>query len=83
VNENIHYPIRSQINKIQGRVFIQFIVGSDGKTCYPKIVSNKEKDLAFETIRLIRDSPPWIPGRNNHKEVAVQFTFPVGYMLDN
>jgi len=81
VSQNLHYPIRAQNNKIEGRVFIQFIVGPDGKIYTPKIVVDADKDLAFEALRVIRDSPLWTPGKQRNREVALQYTMPIIFIL--
>jgi len=82
IMNNLHYPIRAVQNKIEGKVYITFIVGPDGKIYAPKKVLNADKDLTFETLRVIRNSPIWQPGKQRNKEVAVQFTMPIVFVLN-
>jgi len=82
VSQNLHYPIRAQQNEIEGKIFIQFIVGPDGKVYMPKAVVKGDKDLTFEALRVIRDSPLWIPGKQRNREVAVQYTMPIIFILN-
>lgn len=81
VNNHLHYPIRATQNKIEGKVFITFIIGTDGKVYNPKAVVKADKDITFEAIRVIRNSPLRLPGKQRNKEVAIQFTMPIVFIL--
>ena len=81
IAQNIHYPIRAQQNHKEGKVFIRFIVGKDGKVYGLKSIKEADTDLIFEALRVIHSSPLWKPGRQRNEAVAVMLTFPVAYAL--
>lgn len=81
IAQNLHYPIRALENQVEGRVFIQFVVGADGRVIMPKAVVKADRDLTFEAIRVIKDSPQWVPGKQRNMPISVQFTFPIVFVL--
>ncbi|MBY0485603.1 MAG: energy transducer TonB [Flavobacteriaceae bacterium] len=60
-----------------GKIFVQFVIESDGKISNVKVI----KDIGFgtneETIRVIENSPKWIPGKKDGKPVRVQYSLPI------
>ncbi len=79
--ESIRYPERAVEKGSQGLVFVQFVVGSDGNIYNPKIIREADIDLMAESIRIVINSPKWIPGKRNGKPVAVQYTLPINFQL--
>ena len=69
---NFKYPKEAKKNKIQGRVFVQFIVGTGG---YVDIIKTRGPDdlLEKEAQRIISLLPKFKPGILNGKPVRVPF----------
>lgn len=80
---NITYPETARANKTEGKVMVQFIVGSDGQLRDIKTVGKAAPDtgLARAAIEAVSKMPAWIPGVEDGKKVAVQFTLPVSFKL--
>lgn len=81
INETMTYPEDALKDSIQGRVFIQFVVESNGKVSKPKIQRGKYPSLDKEAIRIVLAMPDWKPGKINGKEVAQFFSLPIAFDL--
>ena len=77
---NFKYPKEAKKNKIQGRVFVQFIVGTGG---YVDIIKTRGPDdlLEKEAERIISLLPKFKPGILNGKPVRVPFSMPIIFRL--
>jgi periplasmic protein TonB len=81
--ENLSYPDSAQRHNVAGKVMIRFIVNEDGSITNAEIVKKVSWDLDAEALRVVRNMPPWQPGRNNGKPVKVYFHLPVSFKLTN
>jgi len=83
--QNIHYPVEARENKIQGRVFVSFVIDTDG---FVTDVTNAVPSnfigygLEEEAIRVVQTMPAWTPGMQNGKLVKVRFTLPINFTLE-
>ena len=77
---NFKYPKEAKKNKIQGRVFVQFIVGTGG---YIDIIKTRGPNdlLEKEAQRIISLLPKFKPGVLNGKPVRVPFSMPILFRL--
>jgi TonB family protein len=64
---------------LQGTVISSFIVEEDGSVTNAKIIRGIGKSYDEEVLRVINLMPRWVPGKQNGKTVAVQFTMPVKF----
>ena len=78
---NLVYPADAQMNGIQGKVFVSFIVEVDGSVSNVKLVRSVNKLLDDVAIGAISASPRWKPGMHKGKPVRVNLTFPVNFKL--
>lgn len=81
VAENLKYPEEAAKNKIDGRVFVQFVVDRNGFVKDVFVVHGAHPALDAEAVRVIKNSPRWTPGKQRGKNVSVQFTFPVVFLI--
>ena len=78
----LKYPEQAIKDKAQGRVTVEFTIGSDGTVRDAKVVKGVREDLDAEALRVVTASPKWEPGYNAEgKAVPVHFNFPVVYKL--
>lgn len=82
LGDNIKYPAEAAKNNIQGRVIVQFVVGSDGTVGGAKIIRGVDPLLDQEALRVINAMPKWTPGKQDGKVVAVKYTIPVTFRQD-
>jgi protein TonB len=71
VMDNFTYPARCQENGIGGSVLLRFVVDVDGSIVNIQVleVSTKCPEFAKEAVRILRNSPRWIPGMYNGRFV--------------
>jgi TonB family protein len=81
VAKGIHYPETAKAKKVQGRVYVQFIVERDGTVSRAKIVRGIGSGCDEESLRIIREMPAWKPGKMHGIPVQVQYTLPVKFSL--
>ncbi len=75
------YPEEAKKAGIQGRVILQFIIEKDGTPTQPRIVRSIHPLLDKEALRIIRQMPKWIPGKQDGKPQRVLYTIPVPFQL--
>jgi len=83
LSENIHYPILSKINKIEGEVNLTFVVDKDGTVSDVKILNAPAEDLAQEAKRVILATPKWKPAIQNGIPVKEAFTVPINFKIQD
>ncbi|WP_335966281.1 M56 family metallopeptidase [Galbibacter sp. PAP.153] len=82
VRATFKYPEEAQANKEQGRVYINFLINTDGSV---DVINHKgpTKALSEEAIRIIEALPTFIPGKDaNGKAVPVSFAYPIVFKLN-
>lgn len=73
VGENFKVPKE----KISGKVYIKFIVETDGSLSNYKILRDIGHGTGEEAVRVLKLSPNWIPGEQDGKKVRVQYSLPI------
>ncbi|NVO19115.1 MAG: energy transducer TonB [Bacteroidetes bacterium] len=81
IAQNIEYPKQAIENSIQGTVYVSFIIDSKGKVTDVKVLRGIGGGCDEEAIRVVKMMPAWHPGKNNGKEVRVQYSMPVSFKL--
>jgi protein TonB len=71
VMNNFTYPARCQENGIGGSVLLRFVVDVDGSIVNIQVleVSTKCPEFGQEAVRILKNSPRWIPGMYNGRYV--------------
>lgn len=84
VHSNIKYPRYDKEMNIDGKVFVSFVVETNGQISNIKIVREPQGGtLGKEVIRIIKSMPNWIPGKQNGKAARVKYNIPVDFQLTN
>jgi len=81
VNDNIKYPHQAQTLSIEGRVFVQFVVGKDGKLTDIKVVRGIGGGCDEEAVRVIKNAPAWKPGKQRGRPVRVKMVLPITFKI--
>jgi TonB family protein len=81
LSENLKYPKAALQSKIEGVVYVVFIVEKNGRTSNVQVVRGIGAGCDEEAIRLVEESPKWTPGYNNTEAVRVRMRFPVRFHL--
>jgi protein TonB len=82
LQKNLNYPPVARENGIEGRVVLQFVVGTDGKISQIEVLKKLGWGLEEEAVRVVKAMPPWRPGKQNGKPVYVKFTLPIVFKLN-
>jgi TonB family protein len=62
-------------------VYVSFIVEPDGSVTKVDAVRGPSETLKAEAVRVMKNSPKWIPGIQAGKKVRAQFTVPINFVL--
>ncbi|TAG69238.1 MAG: energy transducer TonB [Runella slithyformis] len=81
LGKNLRYPPQAAKASIQGRVYVQFVVMSDGSIT--DVVALKGIDFGCdeEATRVIKAMPKWRPGSQSGRPVRVRFNLPIAFTL--
>lgn len=82
LNANIQYPVEATQKGVQGKVYIQFTVNTDGTVSDIRVAKGVGYGCDEEAVRVIqRTSGLWVPGKQFGKPVRVRFTQPINFIL--
>ena len=89
VASRLRYPVEALKAKIEGRVYVSFVIEADGSVTNVKVLRGLNNSLDNEAIRVIKTMPKWKPGTlwkpeiKKHKPVRCFFQMPVIFKLDS
>jgi len=81
VNSRLVYPEPAKEMGLQGRVTLQFTIGTDGRVSDVRVLKGADPILDQEAVRVVSSSPRWSPGKQRDRAVKVSYTFPVIFRL--
>ncbi|MBK8443335.1 MAG: TonB family protein [Sphingobacteriales bacterium] len=77
LRSNIQYPEEATRLKIEGKVFVSFVVEKDGSIANAKVLRGIGGGCDEEALRLIQNMPKWVPGKQGGKFVNVKYNLPI------
>ena len=83
VYSKVIYPVAAMENGISGRVYVEFSIEKDGSVTNAKLLRSVDPLLDNETLRVIRLSPKWTPGKKDGKPVSVSYQFQLVFRVNN
>ncbi|MGB3779363.1 MAG: energy transducer TonB [Tunicatimonas sp.] len=81
VSKNMKYPSQARRMGIEGKVFVQFVVGKDGTLTDVKAVKGIGAGCDDEAVRVVKSAPKWKPGKQRGKAVKVRMIIPITFKL--
>ncbi len=81
IKQNLKYPEQARKLGIEGKVFVEIIVGPDGKLTYVKAIKGIGAGCDEEAVRVISNSSAWQPGLQDGKAVSVRLFLPISFKL--
>jgi protein TonB len=81
VAENIKYPGQARRMRVEGRVYVEFIVGKDGKIFDATTVKGIGAGCDQEAERIIMSAPAWNPAKQRGKPVKQRMVLPITFKL--
>ncbi|PWH84933.1 energy transducer TonB [Brumimicrobium oceani] len=81
IGENVKYPEISMENGDQGKVFVEFVVNTDGSLSQIKVLRGVSKEIDVEAVRVVKNMPKWIPAENEGEKVRSMARLPINFVL--
>ena len=66
---------------VEGKIYVNFVVESDGSISKVKVVKGLDALLDAEAIRAVRALPTMIPATYDGRPVRIQYTIPINANL--
>ena len=79
--KEIKYPRKARRNRIMGKVYVTFIINTEGHVVDAKILRGLGYGIDEEVLHVINKMPDWEPGKVNDRRVSVQYNLPVNFNL--
>lgn len=81
LQKNLRYPSAAQRANVGGKVYVQFVVNTDGSIQDLQILKSVGYGCDEEAIRVIKAVPRWTPGKLSGRPVRSRFTQPITFVL--
>ena len=82
IGENVQYPQTAIEMNEQGRVYLSFVVESDGSIGGIQVERGVSPDLDREAKRLLRQMPKWTAGEAGGRKVRTRCRLPINFTLN-
>lgn len=81
LQNNTKYPQMELEAGIGGRVFVKFVVNTDGSISTAEVLKGVAggEGLSKEALRVVRGMPKWKPGKQGNNFVPVYFNLPINF----
>lgn len=83
IARSVKYPAEALKNNVEGKVFLSYIVETDGRLTAIKVVRAIGSGIDEEAIRVLKSSPKWTPGYNGRTPVRVQYNIPITFTINH
>jgi len=81
LGENLKYPESAQKAKVEGKVFVSFIVTKTGEITDVQVLKGIGYGADAEAVRVVKKMPNWTPATQDGKAVNVKFNLPINFQL--
>ncbi len=83
LGQTIRYPFDASQQGVSGKVFVTFIVCTDGTLCDYEILKGVYPSLDAEALRVVKEaSGRWNPGFQRGEPVRVRYNLPISFQLN-
>ncbi|TAF94802.1 MAG: energy transducer TonB [Cytophagia bacterium] len=82
LGKNIKYPAAASRANVSGKVYLTFVVNTDGSIQDVQTLKGLGFGCDEEAQRVIRSMPKWKPGKQSGRSVRVKFNLPVSFVLE-
>ena len=81
LNKNLQYPCSAHEAGVEGKVIVGYVVEKNGYISDVQILRSLEQFCDDEAVKLVKNMPAWIPGKQAEKPVRVRMTLPIVFKL--
>ena len=82
LSKNIRYPAAAQRANVSGRVFVSFVVNTDGSIQDVQTLKGLGFGTDEEAVRVVKSMPKWRSGKQSGRPVRVKFSLPINFTLE-
>ncbi len=83
LSQNLRYPVDAQQAKVQGRVFISFVIDKDGEVDNVQVLKGIGFGADEEAVRVVKaTSGLWKAGTQRGEKVRVKYNLPINFTLN-
>ncbi|MBS1530811.1 MAG: energy transducer TonB [Bacteroidetes bacterium] len=79
LQKHLHYPPQAMDAGVGGKVFVSFIVETDGHLSDITLIRGVGYGLDDEAMRVLKIAPNWTPGIQNGRKVRVRYMMPFNF----
>ena len=81
VEQKCQYPFSALDKKVEGTVYVSFVVDAYGEISGVGILKGANPSLDKVAYWIVSNMPSWEPGRQNGSPVSVQYNLPIKFSL--
>jgi TonB family protein len=81
ITQHLNYPKEAVDNKIQGVVYVTFIIEKDGSVSHVAVLRDVNPLLDTAAVQCVRQMPRWSAGMQNGHAVRVQYNIPINFEI--
>ena len=81
VRKRTNYPQAAIENRIEGKVYVTFVIETDGSVTNVTVVKGVDPLIDKEAVRTIQSSPKWSPGLQRGQAVRVRCSMALNFAL--
>ncbi len=82
INDKLKYSKKAKRNKIEGTVYVSFIIEKDGSISNAQLLSEIGSGCGAEALRVIGAMPKWNPGKQRGKLIRYYYEVPIKFKLE-
>ena len=82
LTKNLNYPRSAANAGVSGRVFVSFVVNTDGSLTDVQVLKGIGFGCDEEAVRVIQKMPHWRPGKQSGRAVRVKYNLPIAFSLE-
>ena len=82
LTRNLNYPRSAASAGVSGRVFVSFVVNTDGSLTDVQVLKGIGFGCDEEAMRVVQKMPHWRPGKQSGRAVRVKYNLPIAFALE-
>ena len=81
IAKSVVYPEKAKAEGVEGKVFVQFVVDTDGSIAEATVLRGVGGECDAEALRVVKSMPKWQPATFKGKPVRSKYVMPIYYTL--
>ena len=81
IAKSVVYPEKAKAEGVEGKVFVQFVVDTDGSIAEAAVLHGVGGECDDEALRVVKSMPKWQPATFKGKPVRSKYVMPIYYTL--